>query len=261
MKFLLVSDLHYVLKHFDWVLSIASQFDAVVIAGDQIDGRSHVYMRVQIPVILKYMERLQAQTQLLVCSGNHDVNVRGGDGERIARWLEPARNSGIITDGNSFEKNGTLFTVCPWWDGPKTREHISEQLAADAEKTRQSWIWVYHGPPDNSPTSWTGKRHYGDAGLVTLIEQFQPDIVLTGHIHEAPFVDDGSWVDQIGATWIFNSGRERSPYPPHIVISVEKQTAIWCSQENTELVRLNQPLQRPPVAVTEIPGWLENTTN
>ena len=69
MKCLLVSDLHYVLKHFDWVLSIADQFDVVVMAGDQIDARSHVYMRIQIPVILKYLQRLQANTRLLVSSG------------------------------------------------------------------------------------------------------------------------------------------------------------------------------------------------
>ena len=260
MKFLLISDLHYVLKHYDWVLNVASQFNAVIMAGDQIDGRSHVYMRVQIPVILKYLERLQTQTQLLVCSGNHDLNVRGGEGERIARWLEPVRESGIITDGDSFGMNDTLFTVCPWWDGPKTRERISEQLAADAGKSRKNWIWVYHGPPDNSPTSWTGTRHYGDAELVSWIEQYQPDIVLTGHIHEAPFVDDGSWVDQIGSTWIFNSGREAGSYPPHIVIDVDEKTALWCTQKNAELVPLNQPLQRPPVAVADNPAWLQNTT-
>lgn len=257
MKCLLVSDLHYVLKHFDWVLNVAGQFDVVVMAGDQIDGRSHVYMRIQIPVIMKYLKRLQTHTRLLVCSGNHDLDVRGGDGERIASWLKPVRESGIATDGDSALINNTLFTVCPWWDGPKTRDLISEQLAADAGKSRQKWVWVYHGPPDNSPTSWTGQRHYGDAELVTWIEQYQPDIVLTGHIHEAPFVENGSWVDQIGSTWIFNSGRERGDFPPHIVFDVEEQTAHWHSLKATEWVALNEPLQSPPQKTTEIPFWFQ----
>lgn len=261
MKCLLVSDLHYVLKHFDWVLSVAGQFDAVVMAGDQINGQTNVYMRVQIPVILKYLERLQTHTQLLVCSGNHDLNVRGPNGERTASWLKSVRDFGIVTDGDSFEANEILFTVCPWWDGPEAKEAISVQLADDAKKPKQNWIWVYHGPPDNSPTSWSGKRHYGDAELVRWIDQYQPDIVLTGHIHEAPFTDDGSWVDRIDSTWIFNSGRQRGSYPPHIVIDIQKQSALWCTPENTQRVALDQPLQCPPEAVTEIPVWLQDAAD
>ena len=260
MKCLLVSDLHYVLKHFDWVLNIAGQFDVVVMAGDQIDARSHVYMRIQIPVILKYLQRLQVNTRLLVSSGNHDLDVRGDHGERIARWLEPVRESGIVTDGDSIVISDTLFTVCPWWDGPKTKEIVSEQLAADAEKPKQNWVWVYHGPPDNSPTSWTGKRHYGDKDLVKWIEQYQPDIVLTGHIHEAPFIENGSWVDRIESTWVFNSGRVRGDFPPHVVFDIQQQTAHWHSIVAAEWVALDQPLQRPPQNTTIIPSWLQGTS-
>jgi Icc-related predicted phosphoesterase len=257
MKCLLVSDLHYDLRELDWVVSVASQFDVVIMAGDQIDGRSHVYMRVQIPVIMKYLELIQAQTQLLVCSGNHDLNVRGPLGERIARWMEPVRESGIVTDGDSIKIGNILFTVYPWWDGPKTREIVAAQMAADAEKPKEHWIWVYHGPPDNSPTSWSGTRHYGDSDLVTWIEQHQPDIVMSGHIHEAPFVDQGSWVDKIGSTWIFNSGREKGPYPPHVVFNIPEKTAVWCSQKDRQLVALNEPLQRPPRTAEATPDWLK----
>ncbi len=239
MKCLLISDLHYVLKHFDWVLNISDQYDLVIMAGDQIDGCSYVYMRVQIPVILKYLERIHSKTPLMVCSGNHDLNVRGKNGERTASWLEPLREMGIAIDGDSLEINDVLFTVCPWWDGPKSRDLVGEQLAMDAKKTKKRWIWVYHGPPDDSPTSWTGKRHYGDKDLVNWIQQYQPEIVLTGHIHEAPFVEGGSWVDQIGSTWIFNSGRERGPCPPHIVIDLLENTVLWSAQEKTGQVHLN----------------------
>ena len=41
MKCLLVSDLHYKLKHFDWLVTVAEYFDCIIIAGDQIDARSH----------------------------------------------------------------------------------------------------------------------------------------------------------------------------------------------------------------------------
>ena len=45
MRCLLVSDLHYVLKQFDWVLGTAEQFDVVVVAGDHIDISSSVDAR------------------------------------------------------------------------------------------------------------------------------------------------------------------------------------------------------------------------
>jgi hypothetical protein len=48
MRILLTSDLHYRLRHYDWLLAAASSFDAVVIAGDHIDGASPVPDRVQI---------------------------------------------------------------------------------------------------------------------------------------------------------------------------------------------------------------------
>ena len=259
MKCLLVSDLHYVLKHFDWLLSVADQFELVVMAGDQVDGRSHVYMRVQVPVILKYLQRLKTQTQLLVSSGNHDLDVRADHGERVARWMESVRSSGIATDGDCVEFGETLFTICPWWDGPRTKEIVAEQLSVDARKPKKQWIWVYHGPPDQSPTSWNGKRHYGDADLVEWINEHQPDIVLSGHIHEAPFVDDGSWVDRINSTWIFNSGRQKGSFPPHIGFNLEKKTAVWCSAEETQWVDLAKPLIERPETLTKIPDWLRSS--
>ena len=36
MRILLVSDLHYTLKQFDWVASVASEYDLVVVAGDSL---------------------------------------------------------------------------------------------------------------------------------------------------------------------------------------------------------------------------------
>ena len=254
MKCLLVSDLHYALKHFDWVLRNASKFRVVIIAGDQVDGRSHVYMRVQVPVILKYLERLKTQTQLLVCSGNHDLDSRADHGERVAHWMESVRSSGITTDGDCIQIDDTLFTICPWWDGPKTKGIVANQLAVDALKSKEKWIWIYHGPPDQSPTSWTGKRHYGDADLVEWINEYRPDIVLTGHIHEAPFVENGSWVDRINSTWVFNSGRQKGPFPPHIVFNLKQNTAVWCAGKEIQWVDLSNAPKRPPVIQQKHPS-------
>ncbi len=52
MKCLLVSDLHYALKQYDWVTNASKDFDVVVIAGDHLDISSVVEPRAQIAVIL-----------------------------------------------------------------------------------------------------------------------------------------------------------------------------------------------------------------
>jgi Icc-related predicted phosphoesterase len=98
---------------------------------------------------------------------------------------------------------------------------------------------VYHAPPDESPTSWTGKRYYGDQDLRGWIELHQPKVVITGHVHEAPFATDGSWLDRIGSTWIVNSGRQIGPIPTHVVIDTKTAQASWASQEGVETAALD----------------------
>jgi Icc-related predicted phosphoesterase len=245
MKLLLVSDLHYTLKQFDWVRQVARCFDAVVIAGDHLDISSAVGMDVQIVVILKYLRRLQASVHLLVSSGNHDLDGRDPSGERVARWLAQARGSGFLVDGERSEVDDALITVCPWWDGPRSRDRVGELLARDAERRRTRWIWVYHAPPDQSPVSWTGTKHYGDADLVGWIRQYQPDIVLTGHIHQAPFRAGGSWVDRIDSTWVLNAGRQIGPCPTFIAIDTTAMRAMWFSLAGNEVVQLNGSPSQP----------------
>lgn len=251
MKCLLVSDLHYAIKQFDWVHHAAVEFDVIVIAGDHLDISSAVALDAQIVVILKYVQRLNSKARLLVSSGNHDLNAANSDGEKIARWMARVRMLGVATDGDAVPvEDGTLFTVCPWWDGPNTRALVDRQLAADAAKPKSRWIWVYHAPPDNSPVSWVGSKHIGDTDLVAWIEQHQPDMVLTGHIHQSPFRAGGSWVDRIGHTWVFNAGRQIGPVPTHVIIDTEAGRAEWFSLAGAEYVELAEPLVRPVAELT-----------
>ena len=83
MKCLLVSDLHYTLKQYDWVARVAEAFDLVVIAGDHLDISSAVSLDAQVVVILKYLQRVGAKTKLLVSSGNHDLTARGSGKAQI----------------------------------------------------------------------------------------------------------------------------------------------------------------------------------
>ena len=254
MRCLLIADLHYTLKQFDWAARVAKDFDVVVVAGDQLDISSAVDARAQIVVVLTYLRRLSDKALVMVCSGNHDS--RGAEGEKSASWMQKVRDLGIPADGDRVERDGTLFTICPWWDGPLTCKAVGEQLARDAKRPKTRWIWVYHAPPSESPTSWNGKRHFGDEALARWIGEYQPDLVLTGHIHQSPFARNGSWVDRLDRTWVFNPGRQIGPQPTHVVVDTDVNEAIWCSLAGAESVRLDGPLKRPVARLTELPAWL-----
>ena len=235
MRILLVSDLHYTLKQLDWVMAVAADYDLVVVAGDHLDIASMVEPDAQIAVVTEYLARIAAKTTVVACSGNHDLNALNDQGERAARWLEGARGSGVFVDGTSVSTETALVTVCPWWDGPLTREAVGRQLAADAVlRGDRRWIWAYHAPPDASPTSWTGKRYYGDEDLVGWIAQYTPDIVMCGHVHQSPFAAEGAWIDRIGSTLVLNAGRQIGPVPAHIELDTDAEHASWSSLAGVE---------------------------
>lgn len=233
MRLLLTSDLHYQLRQYDWLIQAAPRFDAVVIAGDHLDTALSLPGTVQMAALRASFAAIARSTQLLVSSGNHDLNARSAAGEKIADWLDALRGETLAVDGDTRCIAGRLFTVCPWWDGPDARqgvEHLLEQAAAQRE---QDWIWVYHAPPEG-PLSWTGKRHYGDPLLPALIQRYQPTAVLCGHIHEAPFRSGGSWVERIGDTWLFNAGRQIGEVPARVEIDFSQKLARWISIEGVE---------------------------
>ncbi|HEX2511192.1 MAG TPA: metallophosphoesterase [Xanthobacteraceae bacterium] len=257
MRLLLVADLHYSLPQFDWVVDIASDFDVVVLAGDHLDLASLVDGRTQSVVVRKYFSRLRAKTRVLICSGNHDLDAKHESGEKVAKWLSGSQHEGVLSDGESVIFGDTMFTCCPWWDGPIVRASIGAQLAEAASKRSKTWIWIHHAPPANSPTSWGGNRYFGDVELREWIEQYQPDMVFSGHVHQSPFVNEGSWVDRIGHTWVFNAGQQFGAPPTHIIIDTDIGEALWFSAAGIQRVRLDAPLERPVPKLQALPDWLK----
>jgi Icc-related predicted phosphoesterase len=229
VQLLLVSDLHYALPHFDWVLDQASDFDVVVIAGDSLDLSSHVPLESQIVAVRVYLRKLASRTKLVVCSGNHDLTASNHHGEKYAPWIEDASEDGVIVDWGTIDIDDTRLTVCPWWDGPATRADVDDQLNQAAADRPERWVWVYHYPPDEAEVSWTGRRHIGDKDLNTWIERHQPDLVLTGHIHDSPFKDGGSWLSRLGPTTVINAGRMVGPMPVHAIVDLVAGAAEWWS--------------------------------
>ena len=256
MRCLVVADLHYSLPQFDWLLSAAPRFDLVIFAGDALDIGSMVDFRAQIVVVKKYLSLLSRITRVILCSGNHDLDDHSADGEKISRWIGEVRELGIACDGDSLTIGDTLFTVCPWWDGPLVKQRLETQLREASVERLPHWIWVHHAPPANSPTSWGGKRYFGDVDLVQWIARHQPSMVISGHVHQSPFISEGSWFDRLGDTWVFNTGLQPGRPPTYIVLDLDEATAFWLSADHAQSIDLKAPLQRPAATIQTAPPWL-----
>ena len=131
MRILVVSDLHYRLPHFDWLVEASP-------AGRRGGDRGRPRRRRQPGPPRRadrrhrqYLKRLAERTTVLVASGNHDLDGPGWHGEQVATWLRRIQQSGLHVDGVGRRRRHP-FTVCPWWDGPVTRDEVGVQLAGAA---------------------------------------------------------------------------------------------------------------------------------
>lgn len=241
MKLLCTADLHYRLPQYDWLVEHAGEFDVVVIPGDHLQVIGAAPLEVQIVVISKYLRRLADHTLVLASSGNHDLDGPGISGEQETGWLQSLAGKRLVVDGHSNDLDDTRFTVCPWWDGPLTRRRVDEQLAADAVDRPERWVWVYHSPPSDSPLCVAGPdKQFPDPDLAEWIDRYEPDLVICGHIHQAPWVSGGGWIDRRGATWLVNAGHQPGPMPAHVVIDLEARSAEWVALPDRELVEMGQ---------------------
>lgn len=256
MRILVVADLHYSLPQYDWLLAEGPRYDLVIVAGDHVDLSSAVDGRAQIVVISKYLEMLRAKTKVVTCSGNHDLDGRDANGEKTSRWIEELQAQGIPADDATIRVDQTLISLCRWWDGPLAQEKLAAQLQRDAQEDRKHWFWVHHAPCSDSPTSWSGSRFVGDKVVRGWVEAHQPDMVFSGHIHQSPFTRNGSWVDRIGKTWVFNVGQYAGVPPAHIAVNTDLNEAVWISIAGIQSVSLDGEIRLPVHARQQPPAWM-----
>lgn len=256
LRILHAADLHYDLHKFDWVVDVAGEVDLVILAGDHLEIANQIQRPAQAVVIRKYFQRINNRTRLIVCSGNHDLDERDEFGELISKWVANARLFGIPTDGDSPVIGDTLFSICPWRDGKNAEYDIRQQLERDAQQGADRWVWIHHAPPEGSPTGWDGRMCYGDEELRRWIKHYQPDLVFSGHVHQSPYIKDGSWVDRIGKTWVFNGGHQPGRVPSHVLIDTDLQKAFWKSAYGASTVSLDMAFDHPAPPMTDPPEWV-----
>ena len=233
MRILVLSDLHYRLPHFDWLVEAGADVDAVAIVGDLVNVVSPVPHTVQTVVVSNYLGLLADQTLVFAASGNHDLDGPGGHGEQVASWLRRLDRESLYVDGASVDVGETRFTVCPWWDGPVTRDEVGRQLAAAATDRPKRWVWLYHAPPAGTPLCHDGRRTFPDQDLADWIDSISPTwcsaVTSTSH----PGQPAGAGTPGSEDTWVFNAGKQIGPVPAHITVDTDagRRTGTACTSQ------------------------------
>ena len=240
MRILVVSDLHYRLPHYDWLVKAADDVDVVALVGDLADVVNAVPFEAQVVVLEKYLEVLGEKAVVLASSGNHDLDGPGEPRRAGGRVAAAGRTGRHPRRRKLVDLDGTRFTICPWWDGPQTRAGGRRPSSPRRRVDRpERWVWLYHSPPAGTVLCRDGRREFPDHDLAEWIAEHQPDLVLCGHIHQAPWLEGGSWHDRLGDTRVFNAGKQRSgPVPAHITIDTDAGTAEWFGVYSVESIDL-----------------------
>jgi Icc-related predicted phosphoesterase len=194
LRIIAFTDIHGAYGKVEEMLVGETRFDAVIVGGDlttmgtpdEAEGALRRFGQHGAP--------------LLVVAGNMDPP---GLEDVFTKHNVSINGKGVtIHDVGIFGVSGAPFSQL------HTPNEISEK--AIQELAERGWnqvklvrwkIFVPHAPPFDTKVDlvYSG-RHVGSTAVRRFIEQYQPDLALCGHIHEA------RGEDRIGRTRVFNCG-------------------------------------------------------
>ena len=115
------------------------------------------------------------------------------------------------------------------WHKPETEIYqdllLLEQSAGDPLRT----IFVVHSPPKQTQLDQSfGHQHYGSEGVRKWLNFSRKHLVLSGHIHEAPFINGGVWQEEVAGTRCMQPGAWHDEALCAIIFELdEPQRARW----------------------------------
>lgn len=193
MRIIAFGDIHERLENLEKIEGL-SRADCVIITGDLTNAGGIDEARRVLEAVKTYNVNLYAQ------AGNFDqktvqdylttlsINLHG-NGFRLG-------NTGIFGVGGS---NPTPFnTPIEYSEG-----EIKKFLLAGFEKVKEADlnILVSHAPPFNTAVDVVGPgRHAGSRAVREFIEEYRPQVCISGHVHQA------RGKDNLGQTVIINPG-------------------------------------------------------
>ncbi|MEI6036100.1 MAG: metallophosphoesterase [Verrucomicrobiae bacterium] len=249
MKVLLTADIHYNRFWFEWLIAQAPALDLIAIAGDLVMGFSAEVLTDQKCAIEHWLGQITAAgCAVAVSSGNHEVHSKISPRVvekkltvgRILGFLSPSpslaachplfledERTGIIESASGnlivstipYKKFGDpteTSAASPMWDEARTLKR----------QTGFPWLVLHHDPPAGGPVGGMA----GDFPLRQTIKEFQPDYVLSGHLHGQPFFEGGGFHERISVSHSFNAGQTpptKSRVPNYIILNTDKRLATW----------------------------------
>jgi Icc-related predicted phosphoesterase len=197
MKLLVLADIHGHVEHLSAIGTAAGTCNGIVIAGDITDFGGAEQAQFIISSLSAFGK------PLLAVPGNCD----------LPKAADELKNSGISLQGHHIEIGGLQF-VGAGGSLPSTAVEADETGEETFRRTlarsvsglasTDNLVLVTHQP------AWgvgldrrDSGRHGGSRAVREFIEQYQPILAISGHIHEA------YGIDQLGATMLLNPGSFR----------------------------------------------------
>lgn len=249
MKILHLSDLHLNSAWLTWATEQAAHHDLVCVSGDLLDMFSRKSPLHGMLAIKKWADQFPGR--LALCSGNHDGNgpeltppahllprLSAEDRRQAERlmtencWMDSLARTNVVTDGRSeILQAGNLcvvVTTIPYdFTSVCWQKELWESGAQLRREAAAPWVVLHHDPPAGNAVGGTS----GNIGLPYLVEEYQPNFLLSGHLHLQPY--RGDFAQPIGATWCFNPGvpdgfgAATATEPNHIIVDLARSTATW----------------------------------
>ena len=219
MKIIAFGDIHEHTENISKIKGLASA-DYVIITGDITNYAGKKKAKKILDLIKSYNSRMYAQFGNLDKQDVNDYLDELGINLHANGFIQ--QGIGIFGVGGS---NPTPFNTPTEF----SERQIENFLQKGYEKVKHLpvTIMVSHAPPIDTMVDIVGAQaHVGSSSVRNFIETFQPNVCLTGHIHES------AGIDKIGNTIILNPGMLQNGGYIEVTINDEKVTAELrnCSQ-------------------------------
>ena len=250
MKILLTSDLHGNRFWYEWLIAKAPEVDLIAIAGDLVEGFAADVFADQKWAVEHWLGKIiDAGCAVAVSSGNHEMfskispRVVGEKKLTAGRILDalrpsptrPACHPLFLEDGRtgiveSLSGNLIVSTIPYKKFGDPAETSACSPMWDEAQALKRQtdfpWLVLHHDPPGGGPVGGMA----GDFELRRTIEKFQPDFVLSGHLHGQPFFRGGGFHERIAGSHCFNAGQTpptKSRVPNYIILNTSQLHATW----------------------------------
>jgi Icc-related predicted phosphoesterase len=212
VKILAMTDIHGAYEKAERILASETGLAALIIGGDLTTNGSaqeaqaalHTFAKTGIPLITVAGNMDPVEIEGAFSANSIFVNARGT----------------MLDDVGIFGVSGSPFTPM------HTPNEISEEEISfrahsgwkDVQAARIK-IFVPHAPPHNTKLdTLRSGEHVGSTSVRKFAEQFQPDVLVCGHIHES------RGADKLGKTIMVNCGPAANGF--YAIVTVGKTVSV-----------------------------------